>query len=536
MLVYITKHNFSKIVRKIPLNDVNLDGHLYERYNSILNTIFSKYEKTELLLYKMLSEDPKRFLDEVYAKVQEKEDTYTWVYEENKKTCYHGNPNCPRLTSSFENFKIPLPIKYKGIITDKTLDHIVLKELSDIDQKIVRNNVDLYRKWWKSEGEMLYNSNMDTFLMRINMKFQPEPRIIDIKEFKQENSGIIEFENCTLEEIERRIDEIIIAQRDYFKANEKHSSILHTYVKHTFHVLVKDNVSRYNSCIYSDEDIKLVLKEYNEKYKAPLKILLKNYFRIKNNPDLKMESNILDELGFVQCGYSDCFESMSLTETIVEVNKNVNNEYDLFLNFFMNNLSFAKTYISLYYPFTYKEIIDRWDYINHGDAHYSVYIYDIGNCITPKLGLSFNNNINWNSKLKAKYEYGLIDPFNGYVVGTHKGCVELNERDYLDDILPLEVITEAKAKNDILLDWFFNYINCDYSNYDLFDLELINKVFPHLSYGECQKIFDMKPYVFLYNKSIWENTFRYIIDLDFCDKILGYHKKHYDIFDMELPY
>ena len=76
MLVYITKHNFSKIVRKIPLNSVNLEGQLYARYNQILNTIFSKYEKTELLLYKMLSEDPKKFLYEVYAKVQDKEDTY----------------------------------------------------------------------------------------------------------------------------------------------------------------------------------------------------------------------------------------------------------------------------------------------------------------------------------------------------------------------------------------------------------------------------------------------------------------------------
>ena len=534
MLVYITKHNFSKIVRKIPLNDVSLDGQLYERYNIILDTIFSKYEKTELLLYKMLSEDPKRFLNEVYAKVQEKEDTYTWVYEEKKKPCYHGSSNCPRLTSPFENYKIPLPIKYKGIITDKSLEHIMLKELSDLEQIIVRKNVDLYRNWWKSEGEILYNSNLDTFLMRVNMKFQPEPRIIDIKEFKQENSGIVEFENCTLEEIERRIDDIIIAQRDYFKANEKHSSILHTYVKRTYHVLVKDNVPRYNSCIYSDEDIKSVLKEYNEKYKDPLKILLKNFFRIKNNPDLKMESNILDELGFVQCRHSDCIESINLSDSIVELNRNVNDEYDLFLNFFLSNLSFAKTYIAMYYPFTYEEIIDRWDYINHGDAHYSVYIYDTGNYITPKLGLSFNNNIRWNSKLKAKYEYGLIDPFYGYVVGTHKGYVEFNERDYLDDIIPLDAVADAKNRNDILLDWFFNNVNCDYSDYDLFDLDLINKVFPHLSYRECKKLFDMKPYVFLYNKSLWENTFNKIITLDFCDKVLGYHKPHQKSFDEKL--
>lgn len=542
MLVYITKHNFSKIVRKIPLNSVNLEGQLYARYNQILNTIFSKYEKTELLLYKMLSEDPKKFLYEVYAKVQEKEDTYTWVYEENKKPCYHGRPNCPRLNSSFENYKIPLPIKYKGIITNKPLEHIVIKELLDFEQENVRNNVDLYRSWWKTEGELLYKSNIETFLMRVNMKFQPEPRIKDIKEFKQENSGVIEFDNYTSAEIERRIDEIIIAQRDYFKANEKHSSILRAYVKSTFQVLVRDYIPKFNSCDYSEVDIKSVLKEYNEKFKDPLKILLKNYFRIKNNPDLKIESRILDELGFSPCGFPDCFNLLAPSEDIFDANKFIEyekDEYELFLNFFLKNISFAKTFISMYYPFTYQEIIERWNYLEHGDAHYTVYLYDIESSIRPKLGLSFNKNIRWNSKLKAKYEYGYIDPFNGYIVGTHTGNVELEERDYQDDILPIDIINDIKRRNNIMLDWFFNndnYENYDYNDLNLFDLDLINKVFPKLSYEECKNLFDKTSYVFFSNKSIWENTFSKIINLEFCDKILGYQKSQHYYIDDELPY
>lgn len=542
MLVYITKYNFSRIVRKIPMKNVNLEGQLYPKYDNILDSIFSKFEKTELLLYKMLSEDPKKFLDEVYAKVQDKEDTYTWVYEEIKKPCYHGSPNCPRLTSPYENYKIPLPIKYKGIITDKSLEHIVLKELSDLEQIIVRNNVDLYRNWWKSEGEILYNSNKDTFLMRVNMKFQPEPRIRDIKEFKQENSGIVKFENCTLEEIERRIDEIIIAQRDFFKVNEKHSSILHAYVKCTYHVLVKDYIPKFNLCIYSDEDIKAVLKEYNEKFKTPLKILLKNYFRIKNNPDLKMESNILDELGFDPCRFPNCFlrfndvDSQNENKDSTIVVNNIKDEYELFLNFFLGEPLLAKTYISMYYPFTYDEILERWEFLIHGDAHYSVYIDDIESCIKPQLGLSFNNEIRWNSKLKAKYEYGFIDPFRGYIVGTHKGCVEFNEREYLDDILPLNVINEANARNDIMFDWFLRNGDCEYNDLNLYDMDLVNKKFPYLSYEEFKNIFDMTPYVFLLNKSLWENTFSKIINMEFCDKVLGYNKIHQNTIFEELPY
>ena len=118
MLVYITKNNFSKIVRRIPVMDVNLEGNLYVRFNVNLNAIFSKFEKSELLLYKMLSENPDKFLNEVYTQITEREDTYTWVYEEKKKPCYHGTPNCPRLHSDFENYQVPLPIKYKGIEKD----------------------------------------------------------------------------------------------------------------------------------------------------------------------------------------------------------------------------------------------------------------------------------------------------------------------------------------------------------------------------------------------------------------------------------
>ena len=134
MLVYITKNNFSKIVRKIPVNGLKLDGDLYVRYNKNLNAIFSKFERTELLLYKMLCENPEKFLEEVYAKADKREDTYTWVYEEQKSPCYHGDPNCPRLNSDFENYQVPLPIKYKGIESDIPLDRLRISDLSENEQ------------------------------------------------------------------------------------------------------------------------------------------------------------------------------------------------------------------------------------------------------------------------------------------------------------------------------------------------------------------------------------------------------------------
>lgn len=540
MLVYITKNNFSKIVRKIPVNGLKLDGDLYVRFNKNLNAIFSKFERTELLLYKMLCENPEKFLEEVYAKADKREDTYTWVYEEQKSPCYHGDPNCPRLNSDFENYQVPLPIKYKGIESDVPLDRLRISDLSENEQNIVINNVKIYRNWWATEGEYLYKSDVDTFLMRVNMRFQPNPRITDIKEFKQKNSGIEEFDNCTLQEIEERIDSLIIAARDYFYENEKHTSILRAYAKLTYYVLVKNEIPASRACNYSNEDITSVLEEFNDRFKKPLENLLRNYFRIKNNPELKMDSTILDELGFVPCG--NCYHHLNFSigelEPLVK-EYDIKDEYEKFLNLFLEKdvLSFAKTYISMYYPFTYQEILDRWEYIIHGDAHYSVYNFDFDEgVVLPKWGLSFNNNIRWNSKLRARYEYGFIDEFKECVVGTHRGDVDLIERDYLDDILPLDILREANVRNGVMQikyleqgDWEFGCVN-------MYDLALIEKKCPYISFEKYKELLYKKPYVFLLNKSIWENTFSKIVDLEFCDIVLGCHKPHYYYVDEVLPY
>ena len=543
MLVYITKNNFNKIVRKIPIMDVNLEGDLYVRFNVNLNLIFSKFEKSELLLYKMLSEDPGKFLNEVYTQITEREDTYTWVYEEKRKPCYHVNPGCPKLHSDFENYQVPLPIKYKGIVKDILLDRLKLSDLTEAEKKIVIGNVERYRNWWKNLGEILYKSDKDIFLMRVNMEFQPNPRITDIKEFKQENSGIEELDNCTLSEIEKNIDDLIIAARNYYFENEKHKSILRAYSKLNYHVLVKNEFPRFAECNYSYEEIRSFLEDYNKRFKEPLKNLLKNYFRIKNNPDLKMESTILDELGFVPCGVCGYRAHLDKKRTdkieLPDEELCGKEEYDKFLNLFLddNVLSYARTYVSMYYPFTYQEILDRWEYIIHGDAHYSALNFDFDEIVeSPVWGLSFNNNIRWNSKLRARYEYGLIDEFKECIVGTHRGEVGFNEREYLDDILPLDIVREADIRNGLMKIKYLHEGDWDRGNTNMYDLDLIQKKYAFINFEEYKLMLYSTPYVFLFNKSIWDNTLSKIIDLEFCDKVLGCPKPHYYYVPEELPY
>jgi len=60
-------------------------------------------------------------------------------------------------------------------------------------------------------------------------------------------------------------------------------------------------------------------------------------------------------------------------------------------------------------------------------------------------------------------------------VGTHRGDVDLIERDYLDDILPLDILREANVRNGVMQikyleqgDWEFGCVN-------MYDLALIEK-------------------------------------------------------------
>ena len=61
-----------------------------------------------------------------------------------------------------------------------------------------------------------------------------------------------------------------------------------------------------NDTGYSDDEIKKVLKPYNDKFKRPLKKYLIEYYRHIYNPQLKMEGTYLDHLGFKSCCH--CFD------------------------------------------------------------------------------------------------------------------------------------------------------------------------------------------------------------------------------------
>lgn len=300
MNAYITKSNANRIVKRINLSKVEIEGDIYKEKNRVLNAMFSKYEKHELLAYKKLMEDPEAFMNEIYEKIPQHEDTFWWVYEENNPPAYHSHPTCSRLLSNFKNYKIPTAIRFKGIHRDKNIETISLKELNEEEILKVKTNVINYRGWWNTEGREYYIKDKAVFLMHVNNKYQPEPRIRDITEFEIRNSGIEDMNNNDLKEIENKINQLIKESGAYYHESSQNTIVLQHYARWTNNAYGNKPFPS-NDTGYTDKEIREILKDYDKRFKFPLKIYLKEYYRRKNNPELKMDQKILEELGFVAC-------------------------------------------------------------------------------------------------------------------------------------------------------------------------------------------------------------------------------------------
>lgn len=196
--------------------------------------------------------------------------------------------------------------------------------------------------------------------------------------------------------------------------------------------------------------------------------------------------------------------------------------YNSYLSLFLNNINFAKQYISIHYPLKYHYIIENWVYLEQGDAHYCTSLSDIDWVYPSKFGLTYNKNIRWNSKLKARFEYGFNNPYEGNITGTGGEPVEYNEQDYLDTIIPLDTKKEIYSRD------FSSFMSS--SSVDEYQMKSINseslfQEFSYLNFLKFKTTFEKNRLTVLINDSIWENTLKFIIDDNFCDKIIDELKK-----------
>lgn len=274
-MAYITSHNTFKIVARNNFKNVNLEGEVYKAKIHI----FSRYEENCLLAIQELIKEPDKYFKDIYNPIIAY-DTKKYVYKE-QQPAYHTDINCEGLSSNFSNFELPEEIKEKG------------------EAEIGR-----FREWFKQNSYLL--EKPDVFVMRLQMAFgiTYNPKAINY-----ENSGYAEFKNCTVKQLEDKIDTSLKEAGRYYYANFKNTTILKAFGKKSGSVF-SDNGIYNNSTGYSDEDVKEFLEDYHRKYKLPIKNLLIEYYRIKLNPQLEFAENILEALGFNKCGICQIEESI----------------------------------------------------------------------------------------------------------------------------------------------------------------------------------------------------------------------------------
>lgn len=266
MKAYITKSNSKSIVYKLDFDSIDLNEEVYH----VDFKWFSKYEIKGLLAFKMLFKSPEQFFKKY--KPKKTLDTKQYVFE-GQAPAHHIDPNCERILSSFHNYKIPEEVKEKG-----------------------EESVEEFRSWFK-ENSYLLEDKMDFFLDKLRWKFglSERPEAIDYK-----NSGVDLIENLNLEELESRIETKIRESNKFYQSTSKNKVILDNFGQYSF--LYKEKKDPYgNNTNYSKEEIWAVLEEFDVEYKTPLTLLLREYYRVKYNPELEFEGSLLEQLGFAPC-------------------------------------------------------------------------------------------------------------------------------------------------------------------------------------------------------------------------------------------
>ncbi|MFA4869220.1 MAG: hypothetical protein WC623_13525 [Pedobacter sp.] len=269
-MAYITKSNASRIIREIDFGKIkNFEGDVYgQRIN-----LFSLKDKNILLAISKLYSNPDEFVNSKYEKI-ENIDTLSYVFE-GGQPAYHAKLDCPKLISTFRNYEIPQEIKDKG------------------KEEVLR-----FRKWFNENKSLL--EKPDTYVMRLQAAFGIKR---SAEEFEVGNSGVQENENLDLEDLTLKIDTLLAEIQEYYnKASDYKKYVIDNFIKSTSMAYTSYSFKN-NSTKYTDEVLKKFLKQYDKAFKRPLKKLLRNYYRVKFNPNLKFEGAILEQLGFKKCAH-----------------------------------------------------------------------------------------------------------------------------------------------------------------------------------------------------------------------------------------
>lgn len=287
-MAFITEANSRRIIQKTKVSEINLKGQIYDRSIYFL----SSFEMQQLLAYKQLMEDPDTFVRKTYKPIDLKKDSYAYVYEyDQEKPAFHKNLGCQHLKKDYENFTIP--------------DEIRFKENGQLNFKKIHE----FRRWFPTV-QHLFKSNKEAFTFRLEMKFGIKTNPLALE---SPNTGPVELVNYNIQELKEKINKAIKEAGRYYYASPKNTKILRQFSKYSFLGFRNDTIHN-NETGYSDREVKEFLREYHVRIKKPIKVLLREYYRLEFNPDFKFNQELLLYLNFKPC--SNCYDNSYSSEAI----------------------------------------------------------------------------------------------------------------------------------------------------------------------------------------------------------------------------
>jgi len=124
------------------------------------------------------------------------------------------------------------------------------------------------------------------------------------------NTGLIAINGQTLTQLEQQIEELVADAAAYAKRDANRTLIINRLGTHAYKGN-KPNEPLQHGTTLTDEQVRAILRDYENNYKKILITLLQTYYRSKFNSQLAFNGSLLILLGFRPC-YS-CFTRSDLS-------------------------------------------------------------------------------------------------------------------------------------------------------------------------------------------------------------------------------
>lgn len=233
--------------------------------------VLSKEEKLQIFAYKKLLANDEDLV-QIYKPISKRTSKFVTTTQNPR---YHTDKNCKVLNNDFISYTIPPSILKKG-----------------------EEDVAKYRKWFK-QNKALLESDPSTFYDKQKEAFNTSEKLESVK---FDNSGVTEIENLSIEEIEAYLEKLITDYDTFISSESTAKAISLNSEKAKYLVGAGTKYVKYAETGLDKDSVIDILKKYLAMKKDTIKYL-QMYYRVKLNPDLSIDTKLLEGLGFLECPY-----------------------------------------------------------------------------------------------------------------------------------------------------------------------------------------------------------------------------------------